>query len=300
MRRVVILAVLVGCGDDGAVSSASSTSEASTSTTTTTTTSTSTTTSTTTSTSTSSSGEGTTFGDESGYEDDGLLTGCAFTCPNLPPGGGGGGPGGGFECNPVTQDCPEGEKCMPWANDGGDRWNATRCSPLSPQPFQPGEACTVEGSGFSGVDDCDLGVMCWRVDPKTNTGTCHQLCGTIPGESTCPDGFVCSQPYGYGLRICVTPCDPLAQDCPPGEGCYPAGLAFGCLPTLDAIVPDGDVCEYRTECVPGSFCADAADLETCAGERCCTRLCDATTLASCDSCTPYFPEAITSAVGFCP
>ena len=44
------------------------------------------------------------------------------------------------QCNPFTQDCPEGEKCMPWANDGGGSWNATRCSPISDNPGEPGEA----------------------------------------------------------------------------------------------------------------------------------------------------------------
>ncbi len=38
-----------------------------------------------------------------------------------------------------AQDCPEGEKCMPWANDGGGSWNATRCSPLDPNPSAVGD-----------------------------------------------------------------------------------------------------------------------------------------------------------------
>jgi hypothetical protein len=39
----------------------------------------------------------------------------------------GGGPS--IECDQWAQDCPPGEKCMPWANDGGSSWNATRCFP---------------------------------------------------------------------------------------------------------------------------------------------------------------------------
>ena len=44
--------------------------------------------------------------------------------------------GGGisFECDLFEQDCPPGEKCMPWANDGGGAWNATRCSPVADNP----------------------------------------------------------------------------------------------------------------------------------------------------------------------
>ena len=42
---------------------------------------------------------------------------CGFFCP----------PDGGdefFECDLFAQDCPAGEKCMPWANDGTEVWNA--------------------------------------------------------------------------------------------------------------------------------------------------------------------------------
>ena len=93
------------------------------------------------------------------------------------------GGGGGFnECDIEAQDCPEGEKCMPWANDGGDEWNGTRCSPIAKDPGPLGGPCLAEGSGTSGIDDCDLGLVCWQVDPKTNQGVCHAMCG--PG-GTC-------------------------------------------------------------------------------------------------------------------
>jgi hypothetical protein len=199
----------------------------------------------------------------------------------------------------VGQDCLQAEKCMPWVNDGGSQWNATRCSPVGGRG-QPGDPCTAEGSAYSGVDDCALGVMCWRVDPATNEGTCHQLCSAVEGQPICPDGFVCSQPYGYALPICVTPCDPLAPDCLEGEGCYPAGATFGCLPTLSPVVPDGQTCEWRTQCEAGSLCADAALLETCDGDRCCTPLCATEGPPSCAGCTPYFDAAIDSPIGLCP
>ena len=40
---------------------------------------------------------------------------------------------GVFECDLWGQDCPDGEKCMPWASNGGT-WNATRCSPVVDSP----------------------------------------------------------------------------------------------------------------------------------------------------------------------
>ena len=53
-------------------------------------------------------------------------------------------------CDLWAQDCPVGEKCMPWANAGGPAWNDARCTPLDSQPGQPGDACTVEGQGDRG------------------------------------------------------------------------------------------------------------------------------------------------------
>ncbi|MEX1364969.1 MAG: hypothetical protein AB1Z98_17710, partial [Nannocystaceae bacterium] len=45
--------------------------------------------------------------------------GCSFIgCNDVPP---------PPQCSLFAQDCPDGEKCMPWANDGGDAWNATIC-----------------------------------------------------------------------------------------------------------------------------------------------------------------------------
>src|SRR5689334_19955710 len=63
--------------------------------------------------------------------------------------------GSGVECDVWIDDCPVGTKCMPWANDGGNSWNATRCTPLAEDPNGIGEPCTVEGSPVTGIDDCE-------------------------------------------------------------------------------------------------------------------------------------------------
>ena len=55
-----------------------------------------------------------------------------------------------FECNLFEQDCPVGEKCMPYADDGGGSWNSTTCSPVMENPGQRGDECSVEGSGGIG------------------------------------------------------------------------------------------------------------------------------------------------------
>src|SRR5262249_37235710 len=62
-------------------------------------------------------------------------------------------PDGGSDdggCDPWAQDCLRGDKCMPWANDGSNRWNDVRCSPAG--SGQLGDPCTVEGSSVSGLD----------------------------------------------------------------------------------------------------------------------------------------------------
>ena len=49
-------------------------------------------------------------------------TGCTFLCADVDH--------GAQECDMWTQNCPEGEKCMPWANDNGGAWNSSKCSPI--------------------------------------------------------------------------------------------------------------------------------------------------------------------------
>ena len=97
-----------------------------------------------------------------------------------------------IECDTFAQDCPDGEKCMPWANDGGDEWNATRCSPIENEPAQVGEPCTVEGGPTSGIDSCAISAMCWEVDPMTNMGTCIAMCTGTADMPVCEDlGLEC-------------------------------------------------------------------------------------------------------------
>ncbi len=111
-----------------------------------------------------------------------------------------------IECDVYMQDCPDGEKCMPWANDGGDEWNATQCTPISDRPAEPGEPCTVEGGPTSGIDSCAASAMCWQVDPGTNMGNCIAMC---TGSADMP---VCEDP---GTQCVVFTADVLALCGPP-------------------------------------------------------------------------------------
>src|SRR5690606_24734 len=78
----------------------------------------------------------------------------------VPPDGG----GGTKECDPWVQDCEAGQKCMPYSGDGDSSWESLKCTPVMENPGQTGDPCTVEGSGVSGIDSCDVGHMCWNTD----------------------------------------------------------------------------------------------------------------------------------------
>lgn len=208
-----------------------------------------------------------------------------------------------FECDLWAQDCPEGQKCMPWANDGGNSWNATKCSPLDPQPAQPGDTCTVEGSGVSGVDDCDIASMCWDVDPETNTGTCVAFCQGSDENPSCDDpSTACSITNDGALILCLPTCDPLLQDCAEGNACYPLLDEFVCAPDASGEMGlYGDPCEYLNACDPGLFCASADVVPGCVGSAgCCSEYCDVTdpnvTCSGADggqACSPYYEEGMT-------
>jgi hypothetical protein len=182
----------------------------------------------------------------------------------------------GTECDPWLQDCPVGEKCMPWADDGGSSWNATRCSPIDPVPAQPGDECTVEGNGTSGLDSCDLGSMCMNVDPETNTGTCVAMCTGCPDAPVCDEpGTLCSISNEGVLVLCRPACDPLAQSCPAGQGCYPSGDAFFCAADASGMGGAyGQPCMYINGCNPGLMCLAGAATPGCMTAGCCTEVCD--------------------------
>jgi hypothetical protein len=200
-----------------------------------------------------------------------------------------------IECSVWDQDCPEGEKCMPWANDGGNSWNATRCSPVSPDPGQPGDPCTVEGSGVSGVDDCDVATMCWGVDPETNMGTCVAFCMCSENNPVCDDPTTaCSIANEGTLILCLPTGDPLLQNCMDGECCWGIDDDFVCAPDAGGEMGAyGDPCEFLNVCDPGLFCANPDVVPGCASAGCCSEFCDLNDAAFMCSlpgqeCTPWF------------
>lgn len=219
---------------------------------------------------------------------------CNFLCPPCPPRGC---PGydpdcGGFnECDIFEQDCPEGEKCMPWANDGTQVWNATRCSPIDPQPDTVGEPCTVKGIPSSGIDSCAASEMCFYAD-EDNNGTCVSFCGGSVQDPECPEGQACSFTNDATLALCLPACDPLNSACPEGEGCFPAvAETFACLPAPTETIANFFTCHLSGGCEPGTVCLDPLALPDCDNEEgCCTSYCDLAD-PSCPEgleCLPFF------------
>jgi len=192
------------------------------------------------------------------------------------------------ECSIWDQDCPTGEKCMPYANDGGAAWNSTRCSAVDPTPATIGDVCAVEGDGVSGIDNCEIGSMCWDVDGETNQGTCIAFCTGTEASADCADpGAECSIANDGVLVLCLPSCDPVLQDCATGQACYGIDDAFVCAP--DASGPDlgqfADPCEFINACDPGLGCFNGAGVPGCVGAAgCCSTFCDITDPTATENC----------------
>lgn len=178
-------------------------------------------------------------------------------------------------CNQWDQDCPAGNKCAPVDTDADGIHDGSKCVPLAESPKQPGDECHVEGSPASGVDDCDLGVLCWGVNPA-GEGVCIQMCGGTESAPTCPNDLLCDISNSGALRLCVQPCDPLTPSCPEGKVCITGSdNMFVC--DTDASGDGGafgDQCEYINVCNDGLFCASSASVPGCNTPGCCTEFCD--------------------------
>jgi hypothetical protein len=210
-----------------------------------------------------------------------------------------------IECDVWAQDCPEGEKCMPWANDGGNSWNASRCTPIDPRPAAIGDPCVVEGSGVSGIDDCDISAMCWGVDPDTLDGVCVGFCIGSEANAVCNDGLTCFSGFEGKINLCLPPCDPLGSSCAADETCgqyfYAASFdptdPFACLPIPPfESQPYGAPCGLLQLCDAGHVCVEAPHVPGCADLGCCTTVGDIAAPPVCpdvtQSCIPFDDEAM--------
>jgi hypothetical protein len=230
----------------------------------------STSTSTTTASSSSSASSSTTAAVDDAHDTTSAAsTGVVFLLPN---------DGGiSFECDVFRQDCPLGEKCTPWASDGGPTWNGTKCMPVVDDPAGSGEPCHVQGSPTSGLDDCDRRSMCFYVDPETLEGTCTPFCAGDEADPQCDRGRFCPLLADSALALCLPLCSPHQQDCPAGQACYPSMGEWVCSPDLSGDTGAyGDPCRSIMQCDPGLACvaASAVPWDACGDIACCTEICD--------------------------
>ncbi len=214
------------------------------------------------------------------------------------------------ECDTFAQDCPLGEKCMPVSVEGSQTWNATQCRPLADNPAQIGDACTVQGGAegaASGFDDCDVGAMCWGVQPKGGGGSCVALCAGSEAEPECssPDEACVTDGVG-ALAACLPTCSPIdPAACGAGRGCYFVGELFACIPTSASVGQAGDPCEAVNGCAPGSMCIGADAVPGCAGAvGCCSDWCDVGNgmCPAPQQCVPMFdmdPDPVWASIGVC-
>jgi len=197
------------------------------------------------------------------------------------------------ECDIWLDDCPEGQKCMPYAK--GDTWDATKCSPVNAAPGQEGDECTVEMSSSSGIDSCDKHLLCWYVDGETLIGSCINMCTGSEDAPSCPGGQSCDISNDGSLILCLSTCDPLVQSCPEGQICFQGAFDFIC--DFDASGEEGqygDACEYINVCDYGLFCATPEAVPGCVGSLgCCSEYCDLTGPNICSGapmqeCVPWY------------
>ncbi len=177
-------------------------------------------------------------------------------------------------CSVTMQDCPDGQKCMPYANDGGSSWNAAKCVDVVDNPGQPGDDCAYEGGALTGIDDCDVGTLCWFLDAE-GVGKCLEMCSGEP--PSCSEGQTCDISNEGVLALCLQSCDPTAPNCDSEDICFP-GSEGGFICDFDASPEDGGFagqpCEFINVCKLGNYCEDATLVPNCiGGVGCCAPFC---------------------------
>lgn len=208
----------------------------------------------------------------------------------LPPDGGVAG-----QCDPTVQDCPPDEKCTAVSDAPGDPWGINVCVPKTGDS-QVGDPCDIENGKYTGLDNCDVGLICLLTDDDGNGGACVEFCDV---NSNCPKtGAKCVVYNDGSLPICLSDCDPLVQDCPEGQACYNSGGDnFVCF--KESAMPGegapGSPCTYINQCQSGSFCGAAASVANCGADSgCCTPYCPVSGgAAPCqegEDCLPFFAE----------
>ena len=197
-------------------------------------------------------------------------------------------------CSLYADDCAVGQKCTPYASDGGVSPDATRCIPIAEPAADVEQSCTVQDWSASGLDDCGRGLYCVIYDDDALLGECVALCVEDPDA---PD-LVCADPIARCVgnpdiipRLCSTGCDPFGGTCPGEQQCYRIGDHFTCLDDASGgLGAYGDPCIFTNQCDAGMLCADPPEFFECPhADGCCTPFCDTRDPAASANC-PGAPE----------
>lgn len=207
-------------------------------------------------------------------------------------------------CDLWMDDCPAGLKCMPFAAPMGLMWSGSHCSPVSPQPKEEGEPCSIENYLMSGVDDCGEGLICWYVDDSLH-GECVSMCVGSEEMPECLDALVSCAIDSTGFLHLCWGCSPLLQDCwSPFENCVPSDLTKGFQCTAEGAAGPGEPCANLNDCKKGTFCSSNSGF--CPGNSCCVQYCALDSMMNdCPDmakCVPFFQEPVSMKyvdIGFC-
>ena len=199
----------------------------------------------------------------------------------------------GSSCNSFLQDCPEGEKCVPYNSDGDNTWDTTKCVEVVGSGTV-GDDCEFSDPLLS-VDNCDQDSFCWNYKTEEDkvTGTCAAFCQGTPDAPVCDSGTSCFMADGT-ISLCLDTCDPVIQDCGDGQGCYwnPPANQFQCL-YLGANLGVGEECGFSNDCAAGNVCLAAELSPDCSATFCCVALCDlgdSTCPTPGTECKPWWDE----------
>ena len=198
-------------------------------------------------------------------------------------------------CDVFSQDCPEGEKCVPYGSTGG-AWDAEKCVQVTGEGAA-GEDCNYGGT-VDATDDCDEQSYCWNAQDVEGqlTGVCAPFCMGTPDDPLCDEGACLISNEG-SVALCLDTCDPLMDECGEGLGCSWAGASFtfACLVTTEDIV-SGEPCGYANDCGQGSTCLAFDAHPMCNGSACCADFCAMDDPDACPDpqleCAPFFAESV--------
>lgn len=245
-----------------------------------------------TTTSMSSTGETTTDADVDTDTSTTLDTGDTTDDGDTMPGSFYAGPadiGAPLPCSPWEQDCPEGEKCVPYASTGED-FDSNKCVPVLGDG-EPGEPCNY-GGRVEATDDCGANSYCWA---GADTGICYEFCDGDARDFQCGPELECVIDDAGVFTLCLPMCNPIEQDCDSGFGCYlmnKESLGFACAPTTENIEL-GEPCDAVNDCAVGLNCVPADTMPDCAGDSCCASFCHLA-MPTCPQpnteCTPIIEE----------